>query len=33
MYKLENAKNALEKKIKVQDKSHRKDIKTWKDNI
>lgn len=31
--KLENARAHLEKKIKEQDKSHRRDIKTWKGNI
>lgn len=31
--KLESARKYLELKIKDQEKAHRKDIKTWKDNI
>jgi hypothetical protein len=33
MMKLENARNALEGKIRGQERNHRKDVKVWKDNI
>ena len=33
MVKLETAKSAMEKKVRDQEKEHRKEVKVWKENI